>query len=97
MKAKGQKEIHERFEQEIEYANKDIDFADGSEEENYMRGYLGGLLCAYRLVFGKSYEEVKEEVKQDCDNCHFNIDNEYCRFREKFPEEKICKKWKEDK
>lgn len=28
--------------------------------DEYMRGYLGGLLCAYRIVFGKNYEERKD-------------------------------------
>lgn len=56
-----EKEIKERFKREIEYANKDIDFTEGSDMENYNRGYLGGLLCAYRLVFNKCYEESEEE------------------------------------
>ena len=63
-------------------------------------GFIVGMLMgiAVAVCMGKCEpEEVKEEVKHDCDNCHFNIDNEYCRFREKFPEEKICTKWKEDK
>jgi hypothetical protein len=54
--------LKEKFEREIEIANKDIDFAEGTDEseENYMRGYLGGILCAYRIVFGKNYEEKTE-------------------------------------
>lgn len=57
-----QVELEEEFEREIEIANKDIDFAEGTDEseENYMRGYLGGILCAYRIVFGKNYEEKTE-------------------------------------
>ena len=56
--------LKEDFEREIEIANKDIDFTEGTDEseENYMRGYLGGILCAYRIVFGKNYEESEEEV-----------------------------------
>jgi len=54
--------LKEKFDREIEIANKDIDFAEGTDEneENYMRGYLGGILCAYRIVFGKNYEEKTE-------------------------------------
>lgn len=50
--------IQEEFEREIEIANKDIDLMP--EQEDYMRGYLGGILCAYRIVFGKNYEESEE-------------------------------------
>lgn len=50
-------ELKEEFEREIEIANKDIDLMP--EQEDYMRGYLGGILCAYRIVFGKNYEEEK--------------------------------------
>ena len=41
-----------------------IDFAEGTDEseENYMRGYLGGILCAYRTVFGRNYEENENEA-----------------------------------
>lgn len=55
----AEQNLKEKFEREIEIANKDIDFAEGTDEseENYMRGYLGGILCAYRIVFGKNYEE----------------------------------------
>lgn len=55
--------LKEEFEREIEIANKDIDFAEGTDEneENYMRGYLGGILCAYRIVFGKNYEESEDK------------------------------------
>ena len=52
-------EWKEKFRQEIEIANKDIDLMP--EQEDYMRGYLGGILCAYRIVFGKNYEESEEE------------------------------------
>lgn len=51
-------ELKEEFEREIEIANKDIDLMP--EQEDYMRGYLGGILCAYRIVFGKNYEEKTE-------------------------------------
>lgn len=51
-------ELKEEFEREIEIANKDIDLMP--EQEDYMRGYLGGILCAYRIVFGKNYEEETE-------------------------------------
>ena len=56
--------LKEEFEREIEIANKDIDFAEGTDEseENYMRGYLGGILCAYRTVFGRNYEENENEA-----------------------------------
>lgn len=59
----AEQNLKEKFEQEIEIANKDIDFAEGTDEseENYMRGYLGGILCAYRTVFGRNYEESEEE------------------------------------
>ena len=53
------KNLKEEFEREIEIANKDIDLMP--EQEDYMRGYLGGILCAYRIVFGKNYEESEEE------------------------------------
>lgn len=52
-------DLHKLFEQEIEIANKDIDLMP--EQEDYMRGYLGGILCAYRIVFGKNYEESEGE------------------------------------
>lgn len=52
-------ELHEEFEREIEIANKDIDLMP--EQEDYMRGYLGGILFAYRIVFGKNYDESEEE------------------------------------
>ena len=52
-------EWKEKFKQEIEIANKDIDLMP--EQEDYMRGYLGGILCAYRIVFGKNYEESEGE------------------------------------
>ena len=51
-------ELKEEFQREIETANKDIDLMP--EQEEYMRGYLGGILCAYRIVFGKNYEEKTE-------------------------------------
>ena len=50
--------LKEEFEREIEIANKDIDLMP--DQEDYMRGYLGGILCAYRIVFGKNYEEKTE-------------------------------------
>jgi len=50
--------LEERFKKEIAYANVDIDLMP--EQEEYMRGYLGGILCAYRIVFGKNYEESEE-------------------------------------
>ena len=59
----AEQNLKEEFEREIEIANKDIDFAEGTDEseENYMRGYLGGILCAYRTVFGRNYEESEED------------------------------------
>ena len=54
---KKEKELQEKFTREIEYASKEIDFTEGTDEEYYNRGYLGGLLCAYRVFFGKEYEE----------------------------------------
>ena len=51
-------EWKEKFKQEIEIANKDIDLMP--EQEDYMRGYLGGILCSYRIVFGKNYEESED-------------------------------------
>ena len=57
-------ELKEEFEREIEIANKDIDLMP--EQEDYMRWYLGGILCAYRIVFGKNYEE-KTDDKRRCD------------------------------
>lgn len=56
-----EKEIKERFARKIEYANNDIDYAEETDMEYYYRGYLGGLLCAYRIVFGKSYKAEQEE------------------------------------
>ena len=58
----AEQNLKEKFEREIEIADKDIDFAEGTDEseENYMRGYLGGILCAYRIVFGKNYMEKTE-------------------------------------
>ena len=60
----AEQNLKEKFEREIEIANKDIDFAEGTDEseENYMRGYLGGILCAYRTVFGRNYEENENET-----------------------------------
>ena len=52
-------EWKEKFRQEIEIANKDIDLMP--EQEDYMRGYLGGILCAYRIVFGKNYDESEDK------------------------------------
>ncbi len=54
--------LKEEFKREIEIANKDIDLMP--EQEDYMRGYLGGILCAYRIVFGKNYEESEEDTDQ---------------------------------
>ena len=55
--------LEEDFKKEIAYANEDIDLSEGANEleENYNRGYLGGILCAYRIVFGKNYEGSEEE------------------------------------
>lgn len=52
-------EIKKEFEREIEIANKDIDLMP--EQEDYNRGYLGGVLCAYRIVFGKDYEKARKK------------------------------------
>lgn len=57
-KKMNEAELKEEFEREIEIANKDIDLMP--EQEEYMRGYLGGILCAYRIVFGKNYEEEEK-------------------------------------
>lgn len=56
-------ELKEEFEREIEIANKDIDLMP--EQEDYMRGYLGGILCAYRIVFGKNYEEKNRMTTEE--------------------------------
>jgi hypothetical protein len=73
----------------------DFDFADyGYEGE----GIIHTCHCSSCGADIEYYIPINnEEEENTCDNCLYNVDNEYCRYFEEFPKNKCCTNWDKER